>query len=278
MELIDTHVHLADHRFVPDFFEVLSRARAAGVVQLVCVGYDIGSSTEAISLAATYPNIHAAVGIHPNRSSELVPGAMSELEQLSQSNRVVAIGECGLDYFRSDASPAVQRAAFIAQLRLADTRGLPVIVHSRDAMSETLELLEEFSPGRHGVLHCFDGTVADALRAVALGFWISAAGQVTYRRDRTLADALASVPADRLVIETDCPYLSPAGHRGERNEPSRVLLVATAVAKIRGCSVEELAAQTTANARRLFGLATTRTHPNLERRLSSEKAVGGLDQ
>ncbi|MSQ43165.1 MAG: TatD family deoxyribonuclease [Chloroflexi bacterium] len=255
MELVDTHVHLADDRFAPDLFEVLSRARAAGVVQLVCVGYDIGSSAEAIRLSATYPDIFAAVGIHPNRSSDAVPGAMCELDRLSQSSRVVAIGECGLDYFRNDAPPEVQREAFIAQLRLADTRGLPVIVHSRDAMSETLELLEEFTPRCHGVLHCFDGTVADASRAIALGFCISAAGQVTYRRDRTLADALASVPADRLVIETDCPYLSPAGHRGERNEPSRVLLVANAVANIRGCSVEELAAQTTANARRLFGIA-----------------------
>ncbi|MFZ4383616.1 MAG: TatD family hydrolase [Chloroflexota bacterium] len=255
LELIDTHVHLADVRFAADLPEVLLRARDAGVVQFVCVGYDIESSAEAIKLSSTFPDIVAAVGIHPNRSVDALPDTLRELDLLSQSHAVVAIGECGLDYYRNTEPPDVQTEAFIAQLRIAETRGLPVIVHSRDAMEQTLDLIEKFNPGRRGVLHCFDGTVADVSRAVSLGFWISAAGQVTYRRDRTLAEALASVPADRLVIETDCPYLSPAGHRGERNEPSRVRLVADAVAAIRGCSVEELAAQTTANARRLFGKA-----------------------
>ena len=235
LELIDTHVHLADVRFAADLPEVLFRARDAGVVQFVCVGYDIESSAEAIKLSSKFPDIVAAVGIHPNRSGDALPGTLRELDLLSQSHAVVAIGECGLDYYRNTEPPDVQTEAFIAQLRMAETRGLPVIVHSRDAMEQTLDLIEKFNPGRR--------------------FWISAAGQVTYRRDRTLAEALASVPADRLVIETDCPYLSPAGHRGERNEPSRVRLVADAVAAIRGCSVEELAAQTTANARRLFGKA-----------------------
>lgn len=260
LELIDTHVHLADSRFAADLPEVLFRAREAGVVQFVCVGYDVDSSAEAVRLSMIHPDIVAAVGIHPNRSGDAVPGAISELDQLSQSLTVVAIGECGLDYHWNTEPYEIQREAFVAQLQLAETRGLPVIVHSRDAMKQTLDLIEEFNPWRRGVLHCFDGTVADASRAVALGFWISAAGQVTYRRDRTLAEALASVPADRLVIETDCPYLSPAGHRGERNEPSRVRVVADAVAAIRGCSVEELAAQTTANARQLFRKATTRAN------------------
>jgi TatD DNase family protein len=173
---------------------------------------------------------------------------------LAQAPRVVAIGECGLDFYRERTTPDQQRAAFLAQLAIAAGASLPVVVHSREAMAETLNVLSVAAPPRGGVLHCFDGTIADAARAVSSGMFISVAGQITYRKDRTLAEAIASVPLDRCLIETDCPYLGPAGFRGQRNEPARVAVVAEALARARGMSVEAIGASTTEAAIRLFGI------------------------
>jgi len=268
--LVDTHVHLTDRRYAVDLEQVMQRARAAGVVRLVVVGYDLASSEASISLAARYPDVWAAVGIHPHNARDASESALSRLDELSKAQRVVAVGECGLDFYRNLSPAAAQRQAFRAQLEIAARRDLPVIIHCRDAMPDTLSILEERrSPaargsmgstdatdaaGVKGVMHCFDGTREDAARVIALGLHISCAGTLTYRKDQTLAQAIASVPEDRLVVETDCPYLTPEGHRGERNEPAHVRLVAQAVARVRGVGFDQMAQQTTHNAVRLFGL------------------------
>lgn len=250
--LVDTHTHLNDRRFAGDLDAVIERARAAGVGAMVVVGYDLVSSRRAVQLAQRYSPLWAAVGIHPHEARFATPAALAEIEALASEPKVIAIGECGLDFYRTLSPPAAQRAAFEAQLALAARRGLPVIVHSRAAVSEALDLLAALCPAPAGVLHCFDGTLEQAMRAIGLGFWISCAGPLTYRRDPALAGVIACVPLERLVIETDCPWLSPAGHRGERNEPAYLTLVAQAVSRVRGLPVEVVAQCTRRNAAALF--------------------------
>ena len=250
--LVDTHAHLTDRRYGGDLEAVLGRARAAGVVGIVVAGYDLPSSRAGVALAERYPHIWAAVGIHPHDATAASAAALDELEALAAHPRVVAVGECGLDFYRNLAPAADQARAFRAQLDLAARLGLPVIVHSREAMAETLQTLSATTLPAGGVLHCFDGTAGDARRAVELGFYLSCAGPLTYRRDPTLARAVAAAPLERLVVETDCPYLSPAGHRGERNEPARVRDVAAALATVRGSDLAAVAAATTASAAALF--------------------------
>ena len=252
--LIDTHAHLTDRRYARDLDAVLERAHEHGVVALVVVGYDLASSEAAVRLADTHSNIWAAVGLHPHNAKAVDTRTLRQIEARSRSPRVVAIGECGLDYYRNLSPAAAQREAFLAQLAMAAQRQLPVVIHCRDAMPEMLRLLEEHRPEHGGVMHCFDGTAGDARRTVDLGLHVSCAGPLTYRKDQTLAQAVAATPADRLVVETDCPYLSPEGHRGERNEPAYVRAVAQAVARVRGVRFEAMARQTTLNALRLFSL------------------------
>jgi TatD DNase family protein len=250
--LVDTHTHLNDRRFAGDVDAVIERARAAGVGAMVVVGYDLASSRRAVQLAQRSPWLWAAVGIHPHEARLATPATLAEIEALASEPRVIAIGECGLDFYRNLSPPAAQRAAFEAQLALAARRGLPVIVHSRAALAETLERLAALRPPLAGVLHCFDGTLEQARQAIELGFWISCAGPLTYRRDPALAGVIARVPLERLVIETDCPWLSPAGHRGERNEPAYLPLIAQAVSRVRGVPLETVARHTTQNAAALF--------------------------
>mgnify|MGYP006267119327 FL=1 len=251
---IDSHTHLTDPAYAADLPEVLARARGAGVVAFIAVGYDLRSSEAAITFASKHADVWATVGIHPNCSEPVTDGSFQRLEELAGMPRVVAIGECGLDFFRDRAPADRQRVAFQTQLAIAAARGLPVVVHSRDAMAETLEVMTGASLKAGGVMHCFDGTVEDAARAVSIGLWVSVAGPITYRKDLTLAAAIASVPPERLLIETDCPYLGPVGFRGQRNEPARVALIAESVAKVRGVTADRIGAETTAAASALFGI------------------------
>jgi len=252
LTLVDTHAHLNDRRFASDVTRVIESARDAGVQAMVVVGFDLPSSERAIKLAHQYPCLWAAAGVHPHHARDVDAGTLRTLERLAQDERVVAIGECGLDFYRDLSPRPTQIEAFGAQLQLAQRLNLPVIVHSREATPQTFDVLGRHPLPAAGVMHCFDGTAADAARALRQGLFISCAGPLTYRRDPTLADAIVSVPADRLVIETDCPWLSPAGHRGERNEPAHVRLVAEAVARVCGLAVAEVARQTTRNAAALF--------------------------
>jgi TatD DNase family protein len=252
--LIDTHAHLNDRQYSADLDDVLERARAAGVVAFVVVGYDVRSSEAAVSLAQREPDVWAAVGVHPHHAKDVNDGTLARLEQLARRPRVVAIGECGLDFYRNLSPAESQRRAFEAQLDLATRLSLPIVIHSREAMAETMTLLERKGVPSGGVMHCFDGTPSDALRTVSLGLYVSVAGPLTYRKDQTLAHAIRAVPEDRLVVETDCPYLSPDGFRGKRNEPAHVRVVAEAAARARNVGFPEMAQQTSHNARRLFNL------------------------
>jgi TatD DNase family protein len=261
--LVDTHAHLDFDKFDADRPAVIERARAAGVVAIVNVGADLPSSRAAVRLAGEYEGIYAAVGMHPHDARKLDGAALAELRELAQQPKVVAVGEIGLDFYRDLSPRDVQRRAFQAQLAWAARLGKPVVIHDRDAHDEVLAMLEDWAAGldhsplagRLGVLHTFSGDLTMAERAIDLGFYISISGPVTYHNARQLPEIVRALPLGRLLVETDCPFLAPHPHRGRRNEPAYVRLVAERIAELRGISLDDLAQTTTANACRLFGLA-----------------------
>ncbi len=254
--LFDTHAHLHFPEFADDLEATLERGRAAGVTRLVTVGTDPATSRAAVELAARTPDVWASVGIHPHDAADADAEALAAIEELAAAPRVVAIGEIGLDFFRNLSPPAVQERIFRQLLGLARRVGKPVVVHCRDAHADVLRLLGDERVGEiGGVMHCFSGDVEIARRCLDLGLAISLAGPVTYPNARALPDVARFVPADRLVVETDCPFLPPQGYRGKRNEPAYVALTAARVAELRNEPVERLAAATTAAACRLFRVA-----------------------
>jgi TatD DNase family protein len=252
--LVDTHAHLMDTAFANDLPAVLERAAAAGVVAMVCVGYDEASSVAAIALAEQYAHIVATVGIHPNSSGAASPGAWARIEELARHPRVVGIGETGLDNFRKRTPPTVQREWFERHLDLAARLDLPVIVHNREADAEVGPILRDWaiSTGGSGVLHCFSGDDRMLAYGLEAGFTVSFAGPLTYKNAGGLPGRAQHVPLDRAVVETDCPYLPPHPHRGQRNEPAHIRLTATRLAELHGVPIERIEAATTENARRLF--------------------------
>jgi TatD DNase family protein len=262
MSLIDTHAHLDERRFDEDRPEVIERARAAGIEAVVSVGVDLESSRAAVRLAQEYETVYAAVGVHPHDAVKLDGAMLAGLRELALQPKVVAIGEIGLDFYRDLSPRDVQRRAFQAQLAWAGKLGKPVVVHDRDAHSEIMAILADWASGlttpalagRAGVLHTFSGDQAMAEQAMDLGFYISISGPVTYRNAGQLLEIVRALPPDRLLVETDCPFLAPHPYRGKRNEPAYVRLVAERIAELRGLTLEELAAVTTANARHLFQL------------------------
>jgi TatD DNase family protein len=235
-----------------------------GVRSAVNPAVDLPSSRTAVALARQHRSIYAAVGIHPHDAKTLDAAGLEELKTLAHLPKVVAIGEIGLDYYRDLSPRDVQRRAFQAQLELAAELGLPVVVHDRDAHADVLAMLSGWSLSLHasrstlddrlGVLHSFSGDVALAKQAVALGFYIGISGPVTYKNADQMREVARAVPIRQLLIETDAPYLTPQPYRGKRNEPANVLFVAQTVADARGLTLEEVAAQTSANAAALFGL------------------------
>jgi TatD DNase family protein len=252
-ELFDTHAHLHFPDFAEDLPAVLGRARAAGVRRLVTIGTDVETTRAALAVAEREPGIWASAGIHPHDAAEADEPAFAEIERLAGHARIVAIGEIGLDFFRNLSPREAQERTFRRLLDLARRRGKPVLVHCRDAHVETLAILGEAGVGEPGgIMHCFSGDVAIARRCLDLGLTISLAGPVTYPSARALPDVARFVPADRLVVETDCPYLPPQGHRGRRNEPAYLALTAARVAALRGEPLDTLAPRLTDNARRLF--------------------------
>ena len=252
-DLFDTHAHLHFPEYAADLPGVLARARAAGVRRMLTIGTDVETSRAAVALAGREPDVWAAVGIHPHDAASADDTALAELERLAGVARVVAIGETGLDFFRDLSPRAAQARAFRAQLALARRLGKPVVVHCRDAHAETLAILAEARVGdTGGIMHCFSGDLDVARRCLDLRLLISLAGPVTYPKARALPDVARAVPADRLVVETDCPFLPPQPHRGKRNEPAYLTITAARVAELRGEPLEDLAARTTANARALL--------------------------
>ncbi|MGI9860967.1 TatD family hydrolase [Moorella naiadis] len=255
MALIDSHAHLNDPAFAGDLDEVLARLEEAGVVGLVNVGYDVPSSRRAVEQAHSRNYIHAAVAVHPHNALGFDAAAEATIRGLARDGRVVAIGETGLDYYRNLSPRQRQQEVFRWHLDLARELRLPVIIHDRDAHEDTLRLLKKAAPlPAGGVLHCFSGRWEMARECLELGFYISFAGPVTFKNAVKQRAIAARVPLERLLIETDCPYLTPEPHRGHRNEPAYVSLITVALAAARGQTAAEIAIATTTNARRLFGM------------------------
>jgi len=255
VRLFDTHCHLMDGRFADDLDDVLARAREAGVERIVVPAVDLATCREVIRIAEEHDGVYAAVGIHPESAGDVPEGAYDEIERMAQHPKVVAIGEIGLDYYWDSAPRPVQQEVMEKQVELAKRVGLPIIVHNRESTEDVLALLARTRPGdaAGGVMHCFNEREEVMRRAVDLGMYISFAGPLTYKKSDDLRAVATIVPEDRLLIETDSPYLSPHPFRGKRNEPARVALVAEALAASRGVPVDEIAEITWRNAHRLFG-------------------------
>jgi len=252
MRLIDTHAHLTDRRFLEDLDDVIRRAESAGVERMVVCGYDIDSSREAVELASRRESVYATVGIHPHDSKNFDQNAPRILTELSRSAKVIAIGEIGLDYHYDFSPRADQLRAFAAQAELAADIGLPIVVHSRESDEDAMAVLDSVSLIHGCVLHYFSGYEDFATRALDRGFYIGFDGPLTYKNAARAQGVARMCPLDRILIETDCPYLTPVPFRGKRNEPAYVRLVAEELSRIRGVSVEEVAEATTRNALRLF--------------------------
>lgn len=260
-ELIDTHCHLNFASYDDDRAAVLQRAQAAGVRRILIPAIDLPSCQAALDMAANFSSIYAAVGIHPNSSAEFSRAWLDELRTFASHKRVVAIGETGLDYYRDSCPRDLQRRALEAQLDLAAQLALPVILHNREAEADLLAILEAWAPSapaslnnRLGVLHSFSASAEAARRAIELGFYIGFTGPITFKKADGLRAIAASLPRERLLIETDGPFMTPAPRRGKRNEPAFLRYINAKLAELHGCSAAEMAGQTSANANRLFGL------------------------
>ena len=254
--LVDSHCHLQAAEFDADREQVLARAEGAGVVHLVCPATDAASCRTAIDLARRGLPLSVAVGIHPGSVGRVADDEWQRMTEMSREPEVVAIGETGLDFYRGTDTAAAQRTFFALHLELAAERGLPVIVHNRQADEDVLAALRDWrgqSATRVAVLHCFVGSPALAERALDLGCYLGFGGPLTFKSAETVRETAARVPLDRLLIETDAPYLAPHPRRGERNEPAWVRLTADRLAEIRGLSTEAVAVATAENAARVFG-------------------------
>ena len=252
--LFDTHAHYDDEAFDADRDTVLSALPGKGVGLIVNPGCDLTSSRKAVELAERYDHVYAAVGIHPENCGDFVPGHIDALRELARHPKVVAIGEIGLDYYWAENSPReFQQEVLRRQLALALELDKPVIIHDREAHADTLAVVREF-PGLRGVFHCFSGSAEMARELIAMGWYLGFDGPITYKNAKKAPEIIAATPVERMLIETDSPYLTPAPHRGERNDSSFVGLVAEKIAELRDMTPEEVAAITTENGKRFFNI------------------------
>ena len=253
--LIDSHCHLEDERFTGEVEAVLARMREAGVGRCILAGSDRPSCERIEAIVAAHPNVYGVVGVHPHEAVTFAPDTLTRLAQWLTQPRIVGVGEIGLDYYYDHSPRDVQRTVFAAQLDFAYEQGVPAVFHVRDAHGDVTDLFRVHR-GRlpAGVLHCYTGSVESAREYLSMGFYISFSGSVTFRNASHLQEVARYVPADRLLVETDSPYLAPVPVRGRRNEPAYVRHVAEMVANLRDVPLETLIAQTTANVERLYGL------------------------
>ena len=253
--LFDTHVHLNIEQFDEDREEVIKRAREAGVEKMVVVGFDHETIPKAIALAEAHDFIYAAVGWHPVDAIDFTDEDLLWLEELTHHEKVVALGEMGLDYHWDKSPKDIQKEVFRKQIALAKKVKLPIIIHNREATEDVISLLkEEHAEEVGGIMHCFAGEVEHVEPCLKMNFYISLGGPVTFKNAKAPKEVAKVVPADRLLVETDCPFLAPHPNRGKRNEPAYVRLVAEQIAELRETSIETIEQQTTANALRLFGI------------------------
>lgn len=260
--LIDTHAHLNFEAFKDDLEEVIQKAQDEGVEKIINVGANLESSKKAVELAQKYDSCFASVGIHPHHAEDY-DDVEGKLEKLAQNPKVVAIGECGLDYHPYGnggiANPKKQKELFLAQIELAQKLNLPLILHCRDAHVDMLELIKQYTINHtpftiHGIFHCFSGDENFLQEVLSLGFYVGFDGNITYKNAQNLRDLVKLTPPDRLLLETDCPYLPPEPLRGLRNAPANVKIIAKAVAQVKELPEEEIARKTTQNAKKIFSL------------------------
>jgi len=255
--LIDSHAHIQGKEYAGEVEAVIARAREAGVEKIIAVGGagDMSSNTEAIALANKFPDIYATVGMHPHDAKDVGADELKKLKQLAAAPKVIAVGETGLDYYYDHSPREVQRRMFAEFIHLARETGLPIVIHERDAAQDVADLLRAEGAGKlRGVIHCFTGNDEAARAYLDLGFYISFTGIITFKNADALRDVVRNVPLERMLVETDSPYLTPVPHRGKRNEPAYVRYVGETIASVKGLSLEEVARVTTDNVRKLFGV------------------------
>ena len=250
--LIDTHCHLYFDEIKNDLENVFLRAKELGVTKFVCVGTNISDSKMSLDLSRKYKYVYATAGIHPHDSKDVELGYLNELREILSNNKVVAVGEIGLDYFRNISTPKVQQKVFIEQLELALEIKKPIVFHNRESDTDLINILSDFSK-INGVAHCFSSSLNTAEKLIDMGFYISFSGNLTFKNSH-LPDIAKKLPLDRLLVETDTPFLSPVPHRGKTNEPGRARFVAEKLAEIFNSDVENIASITTQNAISVFNL------------------------
>jgi TatD DNase family protein len=253
--LFDTHAHLNAEQYNDDLSEVMDRAKEAGVTNIVVVGFDRKTINRAMELAEAHDHIYACVGWHPVDAIDMTDEDLEWIEILASHPKVVAIGEMGLDYHWDKSPHDIQKDVFRKQIQLAKKVKLPIVIHNRDATADIIDILrEEGASEVGGIMHCYSGSVEIAKECLEMNFYISLGGPVTFKNAKKPKEVAREIPLDKLLIETDCPYLTPHPFRGQRNEPSYVKLVAEEIAEIKGVTLEEIAKATSNNAKRLFGI------------------------
>lgn len=250
MGIFDTHAHYYREDFGEDLDIILADLPSKNVERVLAIGCDLISSEEEIALSARYEYIYAAAGIHPENAAEVPENWESELERFLKHEKVIALGEIGLDYHYPEPPKDIQRGVFVKQLEIAKRLDMPVVIHSRDACADTLEILREYKP--RGVLHCFSGSAETAREVVKLGMYIGFTGVLTFKNSKKAWAACEAVPIDRLLLETDCPYMAPVPHRGERCDSSMIRFTAEKMGEIKGVSAEEMIETARENGERLF--------------------------
>lgn len=251
--LFDTHAHLNAEQYNEDLEQVIERAKSEKVEKIVVVGFDRPTITRAMELIEAYDFMYAAIGWHPVDAIDMTDEDLAWIKELSQHEKVVAIGEMGLDYYWDKSPKDVQKEVFRRQIALAKEVNLPIIIHNRDATEDVVTILKEEGAAEvGGIMHCFTGGLEIAKACMEMNFYISFGGPVTFKNAKKPKEVVKDIPSDRLLIETDCPYLTPAPFRGKRNEPSYVKYIAEQIAELREISFEELAALTTENAKKVF--------------------------
>lgn len=250
MRIIDSHAHYDDSSFDADREDILRELFSGEICKIVNIGCSVKSSYSSVKLAEEYAGIYAAVGLHPDAADEI--DRIDEIRRLCDNEKVVAVGEIGLDYHYEEHSRDIQKKAFEEQLKLAAELDMPVVIHSRDAWEDTMELLRKYRP--KGVMHCFSGSAETAREIVAMGMYVGFTGVVTFKNAKKALKALEAVPLDRLLVETDCPYMAPEPNRGKRNYSGYLSYTVAAMAAVKGVSPDEMAEITAENAERLFGI------------------------
>ena len=254
--LFDTHCHLYDTAYNTDRPAVLERARAAGIGRMLCPATDRQSSEACVELARHYDGIYAAVGIHPQEAGRVQPGDIEAIRRMAeQEPSVVAIGEVGLDYHYDTPARDTQKEIFIEMIGLARDLDLPIDIHDREAHGDTMEILRRYGKGLRGVFHCYSGSLEMTTELIRMGFYFGFTGTVVFPNSKRAKQVASRIPMERLLIETDSPYLTPPPYRGRRNEPAYVRYVAEEIARLRGLDVEYVTSQTTANGLQVFGIA-----------------------